>query len=434
MTDLQELLREAASVDDAALDLPDVLRRARVRRRRMIMTAGSAGMALLLALGLQVMGDSGQQVRSTPDGRPRTGLVDDGEGVGPANRPSDGKRARPNESGETRSLPAGTAPTVLKGSPPAEVVAVDGEIAFTRDGNVYVADADGSRERRVAARAHSPAWSPDGRQLAVVVPDDLGRDELAVVDADGRNLRVIRYAGDPTCGVDSPAWSPDGSRIAFVQRHRQDGAVAQPTAPDASCRPEPASQTTTWLDWSELLSVKPDGSDERVIFSTNLDYTESPSWSPDGSRIVFARSSSGGARPQWALYVVNADGSSPVNITSGDGDIRANAFDPAWSPTGEWIAFTTSFAGDVPACGGSSSRISLISPDGRLHPKVTDGMAGCDSEPAWAPDGSWLAFTRRHETSRGSGEIWIKTSVNIDGAERRIGRGADAALRPGSRE
>ena len=56
-----------------------------------------------------------------------------------------------------------------------------------------------------------PQWSPDGRRLAYVRDD-----EIWVMEADGS--RVTRVVGAP--GGNQPRWSPDGHRLAFISRRR----------------------------------------------------------------------------------------------------------------------------------------------------------------------------------------------------------------------
>jgi TolB protein len=119
----------------------------------------------------------------------------------------------------------------------------------------------------------SAAWSPDGRTIAfsrlATAETPLRQATLYLADADGSNVRQLAAA--PVHGV-SPAWSPDGTRLAFVSFDDAN----DPPCPASSCPPS-----------GELYVVGVDGTGlTRLTHSTADD--EHPSWSPDGTRLAFA--------------------------------------------------------------------------------------------------------------------------------------------------
>jgi hypothetical protein len=106
-----------------------------------------------------------------------------------------------------------------------------------------------------------------------------------------------------------------------------------------------------------------------------------PSWSPDGTKIAFARAAEG----HMNIFVMNADASGAVNLTPGpDTTGQANSgIEPTWSPDGTKIAFNHS--GEIWIMNAAS---------GVPKVKLVPGPAGLETAPAWSPDGSKIAFIR----------------------------------------
>lgn len=124
------------------------------------------------------------------------------------------------------------------------------------------------------------------------------------------------------------------------------------------------------------------------------------SWSPDGQQIVFDAGSDFGltGRHDHKLYVINADGSDLRQITSGD----VNDLQPAWSPDGQWIAFHRTGALWIVQPDGSEARMLFGDP--------AEFSVGAI---AWSPDSQQIAFGKRcMEIVRLPPEVWI---INRDG-------------------
>ena len=154
------------------------------------------------------------------------------------------------------------------------------------------------------------AWSPDRTRLAFS-SNRTGDYDLYVMDADGRNARVIAAAA----GTDGePAWAPDGSRIVF--------ASARGGAP-------------------QLYSVAPEGSDLRALTSGPGANT-SPAFSPDGRTIAFVSSRDG----NYEVYLMDADGGRQRRITT----TPARELAPRFLPTTGDLAWVV----DRGARGGSA--------------------------------------------------------------------------------
>ena len=100
-----------------------------------------------------------------------------------------------------------------------------------------------------------------------------------------------------------------------------------------------------------------------------------PAYSPDGRKIAFGSSRS----RDFEIYVMNADGSNAIPLTQSSGlDAR-----PAWSPDGKRIAFTSNRDGNY--------EIYVMNADGS-NPKNATSNPARDDHPTWHPDGRRLLF------------------------------------------
>jgi len=167
------------------------------------------------------------------------------------------------------------------------------KIAFSADGDIYVANPDGSGAVDMT-RSHSidvsPTWSPDGRRIAFV-SDRGGSPQIYVMSSNGGNLRKVSSGGYAT----DPSWSPDPTvnGIAFV---KVEGSEAN------------------------IFTVNPDGSDEqRLTWSSRRN--ETPSWAPDGHYIGFTSNRSGSKD----LYIMYLTGQNQRPLTKG-----GSVYFPTW--------------------------------------------------------------------------------------------------------
>jgi TolB protein len=169
---------------------------------------------------------------------------------------------------------------------------------------------------------------------------------------------------------------------------------------------------------------------DNQIYTMNLNGTErkqltsdgnnsSPAWSPDGKKIVFRSTRDDPNQKALAaiteIYVMNEDGSEQTRLTFDD----INQFNPAWSPDGQYIAFSAGgeiyvmaangsapvqltfndVTDDYPSWSPDSTQIVFASSNGIFVMNVSGGSdqrqltaAPGDTEPSWSPDGKYIAY------------------------------------------
>jgi TolB protein len=138
--------------------------------------------------------------------------------------------------------------------------------------------------------------------------------------------------------------------------------------------------------------VNADGTGERQVTPESdpneFVYYESPTWSPDGSRLAFTKNS--------VLHVISADGTGLTALPNED-----LASNPSWSPDGQRIAY---------ASGDPVGEIHLRNPDGSNFARVTVASPGTfDFWPRWAPD------SRRLVVSHIADDQVQTVTINVDG-------------------
>ncbi len=235
---------------------------------------------------------------------------------------------------------------------------------------IWVMDYDGDAVKRLTDNKSIsllPRFSPDGRSLAYTSYKD-GNPDLWMLDLEtGHSKSFSSEQGLNIAG----GFSPDGTKILMT--------LSRGKSPNLYVR-----------------AVAGGGPAERLTSHFGADST--PTFSPDARQVAFISDRSG--NPQ--IHILDIPTKAITRLTS------LNWCDaPAWSPTGEWIAF----AGR--AHNKDKMDIFLVDITGGQLRQLTHGE-GSNEDPAWSPDGRFLAFS----STRGKrSQIWV---MDADGSAPRL--------------
>jgi dipeptidyl aminopeptidase/acylaminoacyl peptidase len=263
------------------------------------------------AKATQFKDDDGQEITQltfSPDG---TRLVFVLGGDHDANWPAEGNLS-PDPSSSPEQPTTAIWVLGLNGGPPIKiddgdepVISARGQLAYTKDGHVWVSSLDGGKPERLffdRGKNSGLVWSPDGSRLAFVSD----RGDHSFIGIFTSKTTPLIYLAPSTSKDSAPVWSPDGTRIAFARRAGEGGAPL----PVLARVPHPWSIWTAsaageghavWKSPNTLAGSFPD-----VAGQANLHWAA-------GDRIVFMA-----YLDDWPhLYSVAASGGAPVLLTPG---------------------------------------------------------------------------------------------------------------------
>jgi len=285
------------------------------------------------------------------------------------------------------------------------------EILFSRENGLYKVFSDGTGEMKLTSTkgknfTSDYAWSPDGSKISYIenrYDTAAGpRSDLWIMNSNGEGKKQLldtiwyRYYYIYT-------WFPTGSKILYAEIYEEIGGsywemdsdgsnkhnignmgIANGIAlsPDASkiaiCAHGPA-------DVDYYIDVGKVGKDltsfRYGLITHQTQSRQSQIWAPDGSKIVYyaGKNESYYEDENSEIYIVKADGTGRIQLTSDS----ANDNSPVFSPDGSKIVFVSDKAGN--------EDIWIMDADGKNKVQLTSDPAS-DSFPVWSPDGKKIAF------------------------------------------
>jgi TolB protein len=204
--------------------------------------------------------------------------------------------------------------------------------------------------------------------------------DIFTMNPDGSDIKQLTFLGASGGSAFLGDWSPDGNRLVFTQN---------------------ASTSTP----GQLWIMNADGSNQHLLLSDPSYIAVLPSFSPDGSNIVFSRCTISGFF-QCAIYRVNADGSNVTAITPINSNPDIIDLFTVYSQDGRTIAFHSLFRD------GLLEAIYLMNADGSGIHRLTPPQLGAE-EANWSPDGTNLLFSSNDPACNSgscfalSPEIWL---------------------------
>jgi serine/threonine protein kinase/Tol biopolymer transport system component len=333
---------------------------------------------------------------------------------------------------------------VLGGTPKKILRDVDTPVTFSPDGKqlafirgepeqgewaLMVVNADGTGERRLASRRMPlfygiPAWSPDGKSIAVSAGNNAAGKEMTVVAVNVEDGTERPLTSEKWLGVSHLSWLGDGSGLVMnavdEARLSQLWHLPYPEGESrrmtndlnsymgASLATGTGDLVTVRHDQSSNIWVTPgaapstralrggamaiDTAQAKPITSGAAKYYGG-TWTPDG-KIVYVSDASGNRD----LWIMNQDGSNQKQLTSDAGSHSG----PTVSPDGRYIVFVS----DRKDARHNLWRVNI---DGGNATQLTTGSF--DLNPTFSPDGKWVIFASTREKHP---NLW---RVSIDGGE-----------------
>ena len=229
---------------------------------------------------------------------------------------------------------------------------------------IWMIPAAGGEAIALTAEGNSsshPRWSPDGKWLGFLSSRDEGKTQVWVLNRLGGEAQKLT---DTPQNVEDFVWSPDSTHLALVLRDPTDDELEAGKNKTKIANAGDADKA------KEGKTPKPWVIDRLQFKVDEIGYLD---------------------RRRTHLYVFDIVSKSIKQITSGDYDDD----EPAWSPDGKLLAFTSNRAAPDPDASYNKDiwTVSADNSDKGAHATEVTTNPGDDSAPAWSPDGKWIAYS-----------------------------------------
>jgi Tol biopolymer transport system component len=213
----------------------------------------------------------------------------------------------------------------------------------------------------------TPTWSCDGKQIVYGAG---GPTQIWIMNADGSNKKQLTSL---STGANLPSISCDG-KISFVSQSRK-------------------GKPQVFMMDSLTSLPRPVTADDTFNYASSI--------SPDGKKIAFTRHLNDKHRQ---IFTIDVDGSNERQLTFPTDPNAPDANAPAWSPNSKQIAFFQGFeekSGGPPSKTPDIRYLAVMNADGSDRRWLTNCSAGvdlatpgqCADDPAWSPDGKWIIYS-----------------------------------------